>query len=229
MSETKNNSSSVNWTGVQAYTLAVVCLLLGMAGGWLIRGSQQSPAAAAAVENAGPSASAPAAMGGGMNAQPTPEQLKKMADTQAAPLIEKLKSDPDNPELLTSVGNFYYDAQQFPIAVDYYGRALKAKPADAGVRTDMATAYWYMGNADTAIAEFNKSLTYEPNKANTLFNLGLVKWQGKMDINGAVSDWEKLLATNPNYEGKDKVEQMIAQAKKHSAVKPGTKAKPLAE
>ena len=228
MSETKNNSSSVNWTGVQAYTLAVVCLLLGMAGGWLIRGSQ-SPAAAAAVENAGPSASAPTAMGGGMNAQPTPEQLKKMADTQAAPLIEKLKSDPNNPELLTSVGNFYYDAQQFPIAVDYYGRALKAKPADAGVRTDMATAYWYMGNADTAIAEFNKSLTYEPNKANTLFNLGLVKWQGKMDINGAVSDWEKLLATNPNYEGKDKVEQMIAQAKKHSAVKPGTKAKPLAE
>ena len=228
MSEIKNNSSSVNWTGVQAYTLAVVCLLLGMAGGWLIRGSQSPATAVAAVETASPSASAPAAMGGGMNAQPTPEQMKKMADTQAAPLIEKLKSDPNNPELLTSVGNFYYDAQQYPIAVDYYGRALKAKPADAGVRTDMATAYWYMGNADTAIAEFNKSLTYEPNKANTLFNLGLVKWQGKMDINGAVADWEKLLATNPNYEGKDKVEEMIAQAKKHSGVKPGTAAKPLA-
>jgi cytochrome c-type biogenesis protein CcmH/NrfG len=228
MSEIKNNSSSVNWTGVQAYTLAVVCLLLGMAGGWLIRGSQSPATAVAAVETASPSASAPAAMGGGMNAQPTPEQMKKMADSQAAPLIEKLKSDPNNPELLTSVGNFYYDAQQYPIAVDYYGRALKAKPADAGVRTDMATAYWYMGNADTAIAEFNKSLTYEPNKANTLFNLGLVKWQGKMDINGAVADWEKLLATNPNYEGKDKVEEMIAQAKKHSGVKPGTAAKPLA-
>ena len=46
MSQTGNNSSNVNWTGVQAYTLAVVCLLLGMAGGWLIRGSQ-SPATAA--------------------------------------------------------------------------------------------------------------------------------------------------------------------------------------
>lgn len=228
MSETKNTSSSVHWTGVQAYTLAVVCLLLGMAGGWLIRGSQ-SPAAPAAVESAGSSASAPAGMAGAMNAQPTPEQLKKMADTQAAPLIEKLKSDPNNPDLLATIGNFYYDAQQYPIAVDYYGRALKAKPADAGVRTDMATAYWYMGDADTAIAEFNKALTYEPNKANTLFNRGLVKWQGKMDINGAVADWEKLLATNPNYEGKDKVEQMIAEAKKHMGVKPGTKAKPLPE
>ncbi|MGA3196604.1 MAG: tetratricopeptide repeat protein [Terriglobales bacterium] len=226
MSE-NNNSSSVKWTGVQAYTLAVVCLLLGMAGGWLIRGSQ-SPAAAA-VETPAPAASAPAAMGGGMNAQPTPDQLKKMADVQAAPLLEKLKSDPNNPELLTGIGNFYYDAQQYPIAVDYYERSLKAKPADAGVRTDMATAYWYMGNADTAIAEFNKALTYEPNKPNTLFNLGLVKWQGKMDINGAVADWEQLLKTNPNYEGKDKVEQMIAEARKHSGVKPGTKAKPLAD
>ena len=228
MSDTRSTSSSMNWTGVQAYTLAVVCLLLGMAGGWLIRGSQ-SPATAAAVETTGPSASAPAGMGGAANAQPTPEQLKKMADAQAAPLIEKLKSDPNNPDLLASIGNFYYDAQQFPIAVDYYGRALKVKPADAGVRTDMATAYWYMGNADSAIAEFNKALTYEPNKANTLFNLGLVKWQGKMDINGAVADWKKLLATNPNYEGKAKVEQMIAEAEKHSGVKPGTKAKPLPE
>lgn len=224
MSDTSNNSSTVNWTGVQAYTLAVVCLLLGMAGGWLIRGSQ-SPAAP--VEAASASVPAPAAMGGATNTQPTPEQLKKMADTQAAPLMEKLKSDPNNPELLAGIGNFYYDAQQFPIAVDYYGKALKAKPSDAAVRTDMATAYWYMGNADDAIAEFNKALTYEPNKPNTLFNLGLVKWQGKMDIDGAVKDWEKLLATNPNYEGKDKVEQMIAEAKKHSGVKPGTTAKPL--
>ena len=224
MPENKNTSSTTTWTGVQAYTLAVVCLLLGMAGGWLIRGSQ-SPAAAAPAMAA--SAPAPTGMGGAPNGQPTPEQMKQMADTQAAPLIEKLKADPNNPELLASIGNYYYDAQQYPTAVDYYGRALKAKPSDAAVRTDMATAYWYMGNADTAIAEFNKSLSYEPNKPNTLFNLGLVKWQGKMDINGAVADWEKLLATNPNYEGKDKVEQMIDESKKHTGVKPGTPAKPL--
>jgi cytochrome c-type biogenesis protein CcmH/NrfG len=165
--------------------------------------------------------------GQGTSGQPTPEQMKQMADAQAAPLIEKLKADPNNSELLVSVGNYYYDAQQYPIAVDYYGRALQAKPSDAAVRTDMATAYWYMQDPDRAIAEFNKALTYEPNKANTLFNLGLVKWQGKMDIKGAVADWEKLLATNPNYEAKDKVEQMIAEAKKHSGVKPGTPAKPL--
>ena len=48
-----------------------------------------------------------------------------------------------------------------------------------------------------------------------------------MDIDKAVVAWQKLLDTNPNYEGKDKVLELMAQAKKHSGVKPGTPAKAL--
>jgi tetratricopeptide (TPR) repeat protein len=154
-----------------------------------------------------------------VSAAPSPARLKEMADAQAAPSLEKLKSDPGNPDVLASVGNVYYDARQYPVAIDYYGRVLKAKPSDAAVRTDMATAYWYLGDADTAIAEFNKALAYAPNNPNTLFNLGLVKWQGKKDAAGALADWEKLLKSNPSYEGRDKVEQMIAEVKQHDAGK----------
>jgi cytochrome c-type biogenesis protein CcmH/NrfG len=223
MTDTNRASSTDQWTSVQAYVLAVICLLVGIAGGWFIRGSQ-SPTAVAET----PSASAPAMGNANAGAQPpTPAQMQKMADTQAGPLIEKLKADPNNAGLLENIGNVYYDAQQFPTAIDYYQRALKVEPANTGVRTDMATAIWYTGNADAAIAEFQKSLSYEPNKANTLFNLGIVEWQGKMDIDKAVATWQKLLDTNPNYEGKDKVLELIAQAKKHSGVKPGTPAKPL--
>ena len=225
MPETKPATTIEQWTSVQAYVLAVICLLVGIAGGWFIRGSQ-SPAAAAPETM---SASAPAM--GNTNAAaastPTPAEMQKMAETQAGPLIEKLKADPNNAGLLENIGNVYYDAQQYPTAIDYYQRALKIEPANTGVRTDMATAYWYNGNADTAIAEFQKSLSYEPNKANTLFNLGIVEWQGKMDIDKATATWQKLLDTNPNYEGKDKVLELMAQVKKHSGVKPGTPAKPL--
>jgi len=224
MTDTNRATTIEQWTSVQAYVLAVICLLVGIAGGWFIRGSQ-SPAAAATEA---PSASAPAM--GNVNAAaqaPSPAEMQKMADTQAAPLLDKLKADPTNAGLLENIGNIYYDAQLYPTAIDYYQRALKVDPANAGVRTDMATAYWYTGNADTAIAEFQKSLTYEPNKPNTLFNLGIVEWQGKMDIDKATATWQKLLDTNPNYEGKEKVLELMAQAKKHSGVKPGTPAKPL--
>ena len=224
MTDTNRVTPIEQWTNVQAYTLAVVCLLLGIAGGWLIRGSQ-SPAAATA-ETARVSAPAVGSANAGTQT-PNPAQLQQMADTQAGPLLEKLKADPTNPGLLENIGNVYYDAQQFPTAIEYYQRALKVQPADTGIRTDMATAYWYTGNADAAIAEFQKSLSYEPNKANTLFNLGIVEWQGKMDIDKAVATWQKLLDTNPNYVGKDKVLELMAQVKKHSGVKPGTPAKPL--
>jgi len=221
MEDIKKTSVPPRWTTLQAYTLAVVCLLLGVAGGWLLRGSQ-SPASPAESATA-----APAGPGSSMNSQPTPEQMKAMGDAQAKPLLEQLKSDPNNAELLANIGNVYYDTQQYPVAISYYQQSLKLQPANAGVRTDMATAYWYTGDADTAIAEFKKSLSYEPNKANTLFNLGIVEWQGKMDIKGAVATWQKLLDTNPSYEGKDKVLDLIAQAQKHSGLKPGAAAKPL--
>lgn len=207
------------WTSGNAILLAAACLVVGVAGGWFIHGPQAQATGAAKA----PEASV-AANGAGAPQAPSPARLKELADAQAAPLLDKLKSDGANPDLLISVGNIYYDAQQYPVAIDYYGRALKARPSDAAVRTDMATAYWYMGNADTALAEFDKALTYAPTNPNTLFNRGLVRWKGKGDGVGASADWKKLLATNPTYDAKDKVKEMLDEVKSHAtAPETGTK------
>jgi hypothetical protein len=80
------------------------------------------------------------------------------------------------------------------------------------VRTDLATAYWHTGNAGTAISQLDKSLTYDSKKADTLFDLGIVKWQGEKDGPGAVAAWKKLLDTNPAYPDKEAVLQWMAQA-----------------
>jgi cytochrome c-type biogenesis protein CcmH/NrfG len=213
-----NQTPTRGWTRKQAIGLAVVCLTVGIAGGWSIRAAK-SPAGTGPAQPAGIVARA-ATVAAPAPQPPSPARLKEMADAETAPLLDKLKSSPRNPELLTSIGNVYYDAQQYPIAIDYYGRVLKATPSDAAVRTDMATAYWYMGNADAAIAEFKKALTYAPNNPNTLFNLGLVKWRAKKDGAGALADWQKLLAANPKYEDKGKVEQMMTEVKKSGDVKP---------
>jgi tetratricopeptide (TPR) repeat protein len=202
------------WTRKGAVLLSLACLTAGIAGGWGIRASL-SPAAAHSASAPASAAPAPAVA----PSQP-PARLKEMADAQAAPLLGKLKADPKNPELLTAAGNLYYDAQQYPVAIDYYTRALEARPSDAAVRTDMATAYWYMGNADTAIAEFNKALAFAPANPNTLFNLGVVKWRGKKDAAGALADWEKLLKANPSYDGRANVEKMMAEASGKASAKP---------
>lgn len=46
-----------------------------------------------------------------------------------------------------------------------------------------------------------------------------------MDVEAALATWQKLLDSNPNYENKDKLLELMAQVKKHSGLKPGMQAK----
>lgn len=215
-----NNLSVKRWARSRAVALMGVCLLAGIAGGWVIRGTRH-PALTETAKVAVIPVAATTSTDSASQAS-SPDQLKAMADNQAAPLIARLYADQKNPDLLTSIGNLYYDARQYSVAVDYYKRVLAMRPSDSAVRTDMATAYWYLGDADKAIAEFNTALGYAPMNPNTLFNLGLVKWQGKHDSNAAIADWKKLLATNPDYAARDQVKRMLSEVEEQAA-KPGPK------
>jgi cytochrome c-type biogenesis protein CcmH/NrfG len=83
------------------------------------------------------------------------------------------------------------------------------------VRTDMATAYHFMGQTDRALQEYGEVLKIDGAHANALFNTGMVKWQDKQDMSGAIVAWKRLLETNPQYPQRDKVQQLIAQAEQH--------------
>ena len=213
---------STDWTSTQTYVLAIVCLLVGVVVGYLLRGSGAAQGSGSRTQ--AQASQLPATTPGTIGAsQISPEQLKHMADQQAAPLLSQLKANPSDPALLAQVGNLYYDAQLFQDAIDYYTRSLQADPKNTNIRTDMATAYWYLGDPDRALTEYDRILKQEPNKINALLNRGVVRWQGKMDVKGAVADWETLLKADPSYPERPKVEQLIAQAKQHANIKPGEK------
>ena len=213
------------WTSTQAYVLSVICLLVGVAVGYLVRGSAPSSNGTVRQAQAGgiaPSPTSVAPMSG--VAQPTPEELRHMADTQAQPLLKQVESDPKNSTLLYQIGNLYYDAQQYPEAVKYYEGSLKIDPKATDVRTDMATAYHLMGQPDRAIEEYDAVLKIDSKHANALFNEGMVKWQDKMDLTGAIASWKRLLETHPDYPQRDRVEKLIAQAEQHATIKPANEA-----
>jgi cytochrome c-type biogenesis protein CcmH/NrfG len=206
-------SHTKDWTDIQAYLLAVFCLVLGVALGYLFRGSA-SPVVAAAQTSA--AADGGAAQGQSTQAQLTPEQQKAMVDQAVAPLLATLKTSPDDFNTIVQVANVYYDGRQYPDAVKYYQLAVKSQPTNADVLTDLGTSLWYMGDADGAIAEFQKALKYRPDHPGTLFNLGVVRWQGKFDPKGAVEAWEELLRRNPDYPQKQEVQDYIDRAKQHA-------------
>ena len=89
----KDSSHPKAWTDIQAYLLAVFCLVLGVALGYLFRGSA-SPVVAIAQTSA--AADGGAAQGQSTQAQLTPEQQKAMVDQAVAPLLATLKTSPDD-------------------------------------------------------------------------------------------------------------------------------------
>jgi cytochrome c-type biogenesis protein CcmH/NrfG len=198
-----------NWQAKQVYAMAVISLVVGLAIGYLFRGSQsQAPAQPAA--NAQPTAPA-GGMGGKM---PSLEEMKQMAEKKAEPLLEKLKSDPNNKDLLVQVGNIYEATHRFKDAATFYGRALQVDPKNIVLRTQMASCLYYDGDVDGAITQLQQSLQDSPKDANSLFNLGMIKWRGKKDSKGAVAAWQQLLKLNPQLspDRKAQVQKLMADA-----------------
>lgn len=125
-------------------------------------------------------------------------------------LKSTLGSKPNDVKTLVDLGNLYYDNNKYQLAIDYYEKALEINPNDVAVRTDRGSCYWSLGQADPAIGEFQKSLQINPTHPQTLFNLGIVYLHGKNDVAEARKAWEKLLASNPNYPQRDRIQQMLA-------------------
>ena len=197
------------WQARQVFAMAVISLAIGLTIGYLFRGSQ-SPAAAKQPRVAAQLSPGAGGMAGQM---PTLQQMKQAADQKAAPLLEKLKSDPNNSDLLIQAGNIYLSTHQFKEAAGYFGRALQVDPKNVAVRAQMASCLYYIGDVDGAISQLQQSLRYDPKDANSLFDLGMIKWQGKKDNKGAVATWQQLLKLNPQLSAdrKANLQKLIAQ------------------
>lgn len=202
---------NLSWQGWQVYAMATICLVVGIFVGYLARGS--APASVPKAQQAAPVAAAepqPQKM-------PSMDDMKRMADKQVQPLLDKLQSDPKNADLLNQVGNVYRMTHQFKAAAEYYQKALDLDPKNIGARADLASCLFYEGNVDGAISQLEKSLTYDPKHAGTLYNLGMIRWQGKGDAAGAVASWQQLLKLNPDYDNKAGVQKLISEARMHKA------------
>lgn len=174
----------------QVYSMAVLCVLIGLGVGYLMRSSQlavqpaQNAPHVASQATAGPH-------------HPTLEQIQQIADKQAAPLLEKLKSNPNDSSLLVQVAAIYHTSHRFKEAADCYSKVLQSDPKNVAIRTRLASSLYRNGDIDGAITQLNQALAYDPKDANALFDLGMIKLQGKSDGKGAIAAWQRLLKTNP--------------------------------
>lgn len=191
----------------QQYTwivYAVGMLLVGGLTGYVLstatgpRAAAPAAVATTAAPGAGLAADAPAAM---------------VNETVLKTYRDIVARDPKNFQAAVDAGNMLYDARRYSEAVPYYQQAMAANGTDVNVSTDLGTALWYSGQADAALAQYEVSLRLAPDHAQTLFNIGVVKADGKRDYAGATRAWETLLQKNPAYPNAANVRTMLSEAR----------------
>lgn len=191
----------------QRYTWMVYgvgMLLVGSLAGYVLSASVAPGRPAAAVSGSAvpaPVTSAPAAM-------VDEQSLKTYRDI--------LAKDPGNFQAAVNAGNILYDGKRYDESIPYYRQAMQIKGDDVNVSTDLGTALWYSGKPDEALAQYDVSLRLVPDHAQTLFNVGIVRSDGKRDFTGAVQAWETLLRTNPAYPNAASVRTLITEARAKS-------------
>jgi hypothetical protein len=55
---------------------------------------------------------------------------------------------------------------------------LEVKPKNIAIRTELASCLYYAGDVDGALRQLSQATTDDPKDANSLFNLGMIRWKG---------------------------------------------------
>ncbi len=140
------------------------------------------------------------------------KQLLSPAQQTAFDSLLILRSAPNDPEALLSMGNFYYGlTEQARITNDpagqlrwaqpgirYYQRYLTVSPTDNDARADFATVLFYSGQTDRAIQEIGKVLESDPNHVNANFNLGVITLNGRKDPQAAREQFVQVVRLTAN-------------------------------
>jgi len=170
----------------EAVIFGVSGTLFGLLVGWIIGSQQARPVPG--VPAAAQSAAAPAA------SQPAPP-----LDLQRANALEQqAKSRPTDAAVRSELGNLYFDADRFDLAIPWYEASLKLNPKDIGVSTDLAVCYYYTNDADRALKQIDQSLALDSQHPKTLLNQGIIRAFGKQDLAGALESWEKVVKVAPS-------------------------------
>jgi cytochrome c-type biogenesis protein CcmH/NrfG len=144
-------------------------------------------------------------------------QAKADQAQEIAQLEEVVKRDPENLQALISLGNGYFDTNQYNKAIETYRKALKIDPKNADVRTDTGIMYRSIKDYDAAATEFRQAAKDNPAHVNSRFNLAIVLQNDKKDITAAIAAWEDFLRVAPTDEragmAKVQLEQLKQPAK----------------
>jgi len=202
----------------ESIAFGVAGVAFGLIAGWVI-GSQQ--AALRPPVAAPPSASSGAPARAGESDANPPATVLDQAKVNAYQSIAEREAT--NVEARVQLGNLYFDAERYSDAAKWYEQALKLKPNDINVSTDLGVCYYQLNQPDKALDQFKHSLQLDSKHTKTLLNVGIVKAFAKQDLEGALQAWQQVIDIAPNSPEGQKAKEVLDSLKSAHQNTGGTK------
>jgi tetratricopeptide (TPR) repeat protein len=168
----------------------LVGVLLGFIGGYFAAGAGRPATAPPASDaaNAGPAGSAGRV-----------EELERA--------VEK---DPENPRLLTALGNARYDLEDWDRAIAAYEKARRKAPDDANLLSDLGAAYRNRGEFRRAVGLFERARAKNDQHWQSLLNLVLIHAYDLSDPARAQHWLDELKRRYPEVPDLDRIQERIS-------------------
>jgi cytochrome c-type biogenesis protein CcmH/NrfG len=190
--------------------LGLAGVFFGLIVGWILGSQRLAPAPAAAAPQA--------AVAESQAPEPKPIDQQRLATLEA-----QAKTAPTDPVPRILLGDLYFDAQRFDLAMPWYEAAVALDPKRIDASTDLGICYFYTNQVDRALAQFDKSLAMDANHLKTLLNVGIVRAFGKGDRPGAAQAWERVVAIAPESEEATLAKQGLDGLRGQGPAAPGQK------
>lgn len=130
-------------------------------------------------------------------------------------LLNELKKQPNNYDLMVSAANAYFDIGRFEKAVTYYKKALTFKN-ESNVLIDLGVCYFNLNKLDSSLVFIQNVLNENPNHKQGLYNIGIV-YYNLGNLNEAKNAWEFMVEKHPNSREADNARQFIEEINKQTS------------
>jgi len=120
----------------------------------------------------------------------------------------------DDFDQLVQLGNQAYDNHNPHVAIPAYEKALRIRPSDPDVLTDLGVMYRQVGDYRQAVDRFRKAMAVDSKHAFSRFNLGIVLMHDIKDYRGAREAFEAFLRIKSVGPEADEARKSIEQLKK---------------
>lgn len=113
------------------------------------------------------------------------------------------------------LGNWHYDRQRWPQAIEQYEAAIRLGLDNPDLRTDLGNCFRFLGQTQKALEQYRIAQRQNPQHENSLFNTAGLYGEVLHDPIKATETWREYLRRFPNGTGIVRARQSLAAAEQH--------------